>query len=78
MRFPRASIERIVVPVAAACSTTGCTMIGTLDLWAPVLPGTLVAILALLGGIFAVALSRYAHRRGTPESGADGRSDNVA
>jgi hypothetical protein len=78
MGLPRASIERTVALVVAACSTTGCSMIGTLDLWAPVLPGTLVAILALLGGIFAVALSRYAHRRDTPESGGDGRSDNVA
>jgi hypothetical protein len=78
MRFSRAPMERAVAAVLAACSTSGCSMIDALDLSSPVLPSTLVAILGLLGGIFGVAWSRYANRGETSESGADGRSDNVA
>jgi hypothetical protein len=77
MPFPDALSKRTVAGVLAACSTSGCTMIGALDLSSPVLPGTLVAILVLLGGMFAVAWVRYAHRGATSETGAPGRTDNV-
>jgi hypothetical protein len=78
MPYSHASIERTVALVLATGSTTGCSMIRVLDLPGPVLPGTLVAILVLLGGIFAVAWSRYAHRGDASESGAPSRSDKVA
>jgi hypothetical protein len=77
MPYSRASIVRTVALVLAG-STTGCSMIRALDLAGPVLPGTLVAMLVLLGGIFAVAWSRYAHRGDASESGARSRSDKVA
>ena len=77
MRFSRASLARSVATVVAACSTAGCSMIGA-DFSGPVLPGTLVAILAFLGGIFAVAWSRYAHRGDISERAADRRTNNVA
>ena len=78
MPFPDARSVRTVAATLAACSTSGCSMIGALDLSSPVLPGTLVAILVLLGGIFAVAALRYARRGDTSETGAAGRTDNVA
>ena len=77
MPYSRASIVRTVALVLAG-STTGCSMIRALDLAGPVLPATLVAMLVLLGGIFAVAWSRYAHRGDASESGARSRSDKVA
>jgi len=77
MPYSRASIARTVALVLAG-STTGCSMIRVLDLAGPVLPATLVAMLVLLGGIFAVAWSRYAHRGDASESGARSRSDKVA
>lgn len=77
MRFFR-GFMRTVAPVLAAYSATGCSVIGALDLAGPTLPGTLVAILALLGGIFGVAWSRYAHRGDTPESAVRDGSDTVA
>ena len=72
------STQRSVVLVLAACSTTGCSMIGALNLSGPVLPDTLVAILVLLGGMFAVAWSRYAHRPDPAPSRKGGQSDSVA
>lgn len=78
MRYSRASMARRVAVVLAAASTTACTMVRELDLSGPVLPGTLVVILALLAGMFAVAWSRYAHGADASESRADSRSDNVA
>lgn len=78
MRCSRASILRSVAVVLAAGCTTGCSMIGELDLSGPVLPGTLFAILALLGGMFAVAWLRYARRDDVSARRAARRNDNVA
>ena len=78
MRLPSASMKSTFALILAACSTTGCSLSGALDLSAPVLPDTVVAILALLAGIFAVAWSRYARRGETSEGGANGRGDNLA
>ena len=78
MPYSRAFIERTVALVLATCSTTGCSMIRVLDLAGPVLPATLVALLVLLVGIFAVAWSRYVHRGHASQSGARSRSDKVA
>lgn len=82
MRYSPASIARSVAVAAAAGFTTGCTMIGELDLPGPVHLGTLLAILALLVGMFAVAWLRYAHRgevaADVAASPSARRSDNVA
>ena len=69
MRYSPTAIARGVAVMLATCSMSGCGMVGELDISGPVLPRTLLVILVLLAGMFAVAWLRYAHREEAAESG---------